>query len=69
MRIINRFATLILLSVSVIPSLGQSLYVDSLENLIKNHVPDTVKVWALNELSREYLYGDPDKSLNLVNEA
>ena len=32
---------------------SQSYYADSLENLLKTPIHDTVKVWALNELSRE----------------
>ncbi|MEQ8362085.1 MAG: tetratricopeptide repeat-containing sensor histidine kinase [Cyclobacteriaceae bacterium] len=42
---------------------------DSLENLLKTPIHDTVKVWALNELSREQIYGSPDKALRLANEA
>lgn len=58
-----------LLSSAILPSYGQSPFVDSLENLLKSPIPDTVKVWALNELSREQVYGSPDKSFQLANEA
>lgn len=58
-----------LLSSAILPSYGQSVYVDSLENLLKSPIHDTVKVWALNELSREQVYGSPDKSFQLANEA
>lgn len=50
-------------------SFGQSTYVDSLENLLKTPIHDTVKVWALNELSREQVYGSPEKSLQFVDQA
>lgn len=48
---------------------AQSPYVDSLENLLDTGIHDTVKVWALNELSKEQLFGSPEKSLQLASEA
>lgn len=48
---------------------AQSAYIDSLETLIKRPTSDTVKVWALNELSREYFYVSPENSFALANQA
>ncbi|MCB0500988.1 MAG: hypothetical protein KDC77_15405, partial [Cyclobacteriaceae bacterium] len=48
---------------------AQSPYVDSLENLLGTGIHDTVRVWAMNELSRERAYGSPEKSLQLANQA
>lgn len=51
------------------PTFSQSHYADSLEKLLKTPLHDTVKVWALNELSREQIFGSPEKSISLVTEA
>ena len=59
---INRFIIFLLFNCAALVSTAQSTYVDSLENLLNTSIPDTVKVWALNELSREYIYGAPEKS-------
>lgn len=66
---INKYVILLLISCAAFASNGQSTYVDSLESLLKTPIPDTVKVWALNELSREYIYGAPEKSLSMATES
>ncbi|MEQ8425905.1 MAG: tetratricopeptide repeat protein, partial [Cyclobacteriaceae bacterium] len=67
---IHRVVIIFLLtSLNVHAALCQSPYVDSLENLVKSKIPDTVKVWALNELSREFIFGSPKESFRLANEA
>ncbi|HNP07746.1 MAG TPA: tetratricopeptide repeat-containing sensor histidine kinase, partial [Cyclobacteriaceae bacterium] len=65
----NRLVILVILVFGGLPSFSQSNYTDSLENLLKTPIHDTVKVWALNELSREQIYGSPGKSFELANEA
>ncbi len=62
----KRYIISLLLNCTAFALFAQSTYVDSLENLLKTPIPDTVKVWALNELSREYLYGAPEKSLAMA---
>lgn len=66
---INRLIILSILICGGVQSFSQSHYVDSLENLLKTPIHDTVKVWALNELSREQIYGSPEKATSLANEA
>lgn len=66
---ISRLIILVILVVGRFPSFSQSYYTDSLENLLKKPIHDTVKVWALNELSREQIYGSPGKAFELANEA
>jgi signal transduction histidine kinase len=66
---INRYVILFLINCAAFASTAQSTYVDSLESLLKTPIPDTVKVWALNELSREYIYGAPEKSLSMATES
>lgn len=67
--IVNRYIVSFLLLLGTILSNAQSPYVDSLESLLEKPIPDTVKVWALNELGREYVYGSPEKSFQMANEA
>ncbi|MFZ1808486.1 MAG: tetratricopeptide repeat-containing sensor histidine kinase [Cyclobacteriaceae bacterium] len=69
MVFVNRLIILSTLIFGGFQSFSQSNYADSLENLLKTPIHDTVKVWALNELSREQIYGSPDKSFKLANEA
>jgi signal transduction histidine kinase len=66
---IKRYIIFLLINCAAYASTAQSSYVDSLENLLKTPIPDTVKVWALNELSREYIYGAPEKSLSMAMES
>lgn len=66
---INRFVIFLLTNCVAFASTAQSTYVDSLESLLTTPIPDTVKVWALNELSREYIYGAPEKSLSMATES
>lgn len=70
----HRFTiTLVILSILIggkLQSFGQSPYIDSLKTLLNTvTIHDTVRVWALNELSREQVYGAPDKALRLVSQA
>ncbi|MEP2670693.1 MAG: tetratricopeptide repeat-containing sensor histidine kinase [Cyclobacteriaceae bacterium] len=69
MGLISRLFITIIIACGGFQSFSQSHYVDSLENLLRTPIPDTVKVWALNELSREQIYGSPEKSTSLANEA
>lgn len=69
MGLISRLLITIIIACGGFQSFSQSHYVDSLENLLRTPIPDTVKVWALNELSREQIYGSPEKSTSLANEA
>ncbi len=69
MGLINRLFITIIIACGGLPSFSQSHYVDSLDNLLRTPIHDTVKVWALNELSREQIYGSPEKSTSLANEA
>lgn len=66
---LRRFILIFLLSFCALSGFGQSHYVDSLENLLKKPIPDTVKVWALNELSREQVFGSPEESFHFAKEA
>lgn len=67
--ITKKYFVLLLLICRGFQSFCQSDYVDSLENLLNTPLHDTVKIWALNELSREQVYGSPEKSTALANEA
>lgn len=64
-----RFTILLISIFGGFQAFSQSYYADSLENLLKTPIHDTVKVWALNELSREQIYGSPDTSFRLANDA
>ncbi len=70
LSMITRQITLtFLVAINISAVYSQNNYVDSLENLVGSKTPDTVKVWALNELSREHIYSAPEKAAKLANDA
>lgn len=48
---------------------SQSSQVDSLKNLLKSELQDTVRIQVLNELSQNFRSNDPEQSIQLANEA
>jgi len=67
--ILRRIILSFILAVNISVAYSQTSYVDSLEYLVNSPIPDTVKIWALNELSREHIYSLPDKAASLANDA